>query len=223
MNDIVKKKHIELKNHIGIYDGYLLDKECDKAIEYFEKQNNLNKAYDRLQSENSNLNFKNDKSVNLDENIDVWFSDFKPLLVNFDTALRHYQDATGILSAYGIEKFNYTHIKIQKSLLKLEDFFEGFKNKNIIGYGASGRANMLVNTLKLTTENLKCIIDESPERYNRYIANQEIPIIPLEKLSTKPDYIFILAWNFAKPIMEKTKHLKVPYIIPFPEIKIIQP
>ena len=116
MNDIVKKRHIELKNHIGIYDGYLLDKECDKAIEYFEKQNNLNKAYDRLQSENSNLNSKNDKSVNLDENIDVWFSDFKPLLVNFDTALRHYQDATGILSAYGIEKFNYTHIKIQKTL-----------------------------------------------------------------------------------------------------------
>ena len=114
-------------------------------------------------------------------------------------------------------------LKIQKSLLKLKDFFEGFKNKTIIGYGASGRANMLVNTLKLTTKNLECIIDESPERYNRYIANQEIPIIPLEKLSTKPDYIFILAWNFAKPIMEKTKHLKVPYIIPFPEIKIIQP
>jgi SAM-dependent methyltransferase len=114
-------------------------------------------------------------------------------------------------------------LKIQKSLTKLRSFFEGFKSNTIIGYGASGRANMLVNTLKLTTKNLKCIIDESPERYNRYIANQEIPIIPLEKLDIKPDYIFILAWNFAQPIMQKTKHLKIPYIIPFPELRIIQP
>ena len=114
-------------------------------------------------------------------------------------------------------------LKIQKSLTKLKSFFEEFKNNIIIGYGASGRANMLVNTLKLTTENLKYIIDESPERYNRYIANQGIPILPLEKLDIKPDYIFILAWNFAQPIIEKTKHLKIPYIIPFPELKIIQP
>jgi hypothetical protein len=50
-----KKRHVELKNHIGIYDGYIPDIECDKAIQFFEKQNALNKAYDRLKSENSNL------------------------------------------------------------------------------------------------------------------------------------------------------------------------
>jgi hypothetical protein len=31
--------------------------ECDKAIQYFEKQNSLNKAYDRLQSENADIKF----------------------------------------------------------------------------------------------------------------------------------------------------------------------
>jgi len=116
MTEKVKKRHIELKDHIGIYDGYIPDIECDKAIQYFEKENALNKAYDRLQSENANLNFKNDKAITLHEHIDTWFEAFKPLLVNFDLALRHYQDATGVLTAYGIDGFKYTHLKIQKTL-----------------------------------------------------------------------------------------------------------
>jgi hypothetical protein len=111
-----KKRHVEFKDHIGIYDGYIPDIECDKAIDYFKKQNDLNKAYDRLQSENANLNYKNDKAITLNEHVDTWFEEFKPLLVNFDMALRHYQDATGVLTAYGIDGFKYTHLKIQKTL-----------------------------------------------------------------------------------------------------------
>jgi len=114
--EINKKRHVEINNHIGIYDGYIPDIECDKAIKYFKKENDLNKTYDRLQSENIGLNYKNDKAITLNEDIDTWFEEFKPLLVNFDIALRHYQDATGILSAYGIDQFKYTHLKIQKTL-----------------------------------------------------------------------------------------------------------
>ena len=115
--ELNKKMHVELKNQIGIYDGYIPEKECDLAIEYFKKKNKLNKAYDRLQSENSNINFKSDKAVGLDHNeVEIWFKQFKPLLVNFDKALKHYQDATGILNAYGIEGFKYTDLKIQKTL-----------------------------------------------------------------------------------------------------------
>ena len=58
MTEIVKKRHVEFKDHIGIYDGYIPDTECDKAIQYFEKENALNKAYDRLQSENSSITKK---------------------------------------------------------------------------------------------------------------------------------------------------------------------
>lgn len=110
------QKNIELKDHIGIYDGYILETECDKAIEYYEKQSALNKAYDRLQSENASTIIKNDKAITLNENVTAWFDDFKILLANFDIALRHYQNSTGILSAYGLEGFKYTNLKIQKTI-----------------------------------------------------------------------------------------------------------
>ena len=50
---------------------------------------------------------------------------------------------------------------------------------------------MIVNQLKLTVDDLKYIVDESPERYNRFIANQEIPIISLEEgiKSTYEDFL----------------------------------
>jgi len=40
----------------------------------------------------------------------------------------------------------------------------------------------------------------------------------------KPDYILILAWNFAKEIMGKTKNYAeqgVKFIIPLPETKVV--
>ena len=52
----------------------------------------------------------------------------------------------------------------------------------------------------------------------------KIPIFNPEILEVHPpDYILILAWNFADMIIEKTKHLGIPYIIPFPEVKYINP
>jgi hypothetical protein len=110
------KKNIEIKDYIGIYDGYILDSECDKAIEFFKKQETLNKAYDRLQSENANTTIKNDKAITLNEDVTAWLDDFKSLLLNFDIALRHYQDSTGVLAAYGVNSFKYTNLKIQRTL-----------------------------------------------------------------------------------------------------------
>ena len=112
----VKKKNIQLKDHIGIYDGYISDAECDNAIRFYKKQNDLNKAYDRLQSENANTTIKNDKAITLNEDVTAWLDDFKSLLLNFDIALRHYQDSTGVLSAYGVNSFKYTNLKIQRTL-----------------------------------------------------------------------------------------------------------
>ena len=117
-----------------------------------------------------------------------------------------------------LEDFSF---KIHSSLKSLSDFFKSNIDKKIIGYGASGRANMIVNLLKLTPKNLAFIIDESPERINRFIANQQIPIISPEELLEKPDYIIILAWNFSEQIMEKTQHLGAKFVIPFPKITII--
>jgi hypothetical protein len=52
-----------------------------------------------------------------------------------------------------------------------------------------------------------------------------LPIYPPEKLSTsRPDYVLLLAWNYADAILEKEKELRkkgTKFIIPVPKIKIV--
>jgi hypothetical protein len=93
--------------------------------------------------------------------------------------------------------------------------------KKIGAYGASGRANILCNFCDLDESLIDYIIDESPERYNRFINN--IPIYDASKIDSESDYILIFAWNYSKMIMSKlVDKYDFKYIIPFPSIHIVE-
>lgn len=93
---------------------------------------------------------------------------------------------------------------------------------SIAGYGASGRANLLCNYLNINEKLIDYIVDESPERYNRYINN--IPIVNSDKLNPETNVILIFAWNYSKMIIKKLedKGLKFKYLILFPTIRIVE-
>jgi len=48
-------------------------------------------------------------------NIDIWWEDLRPLMLNFDLALRNYIEVTGAKEAF-VEELKYTNLKIQKTL-----------------------------------------------------------------------------------------------------------
>jgi methylation protein EvaC len=103
------------------------------------------------------------------------------------------------------------------------------KNYTIAGYGASGRANMFCNLTDLNSNIVKFIVDESPERCGRYIANTDIPIVDVETLKNSDvDLLIIFAWNYSKMIIEKTQfaHKGLPikkfkYLVAFPTIQLV--
>tara|TARA_R100000030_G_scaffold51348_2_gene38659 strand:+ start:48 stop:1310 length:1263 start_codon:yes stop_codon:yes gene_type:complete len=96
------------------------------------------------------------------------------------------------------------------------------KNHTIAGYGASGRANMFCNLTDLNSNIVKFIVDESPERCGRYIANTDIPIVDVETLKNSDvDLLIIFAWNYSKMIIEKTQFKKFKYLIAFPTIQVV--
>lgn len=106
-------------NFIGVYDNYITDIDCNQAIDFFKKQNNFNKAISRQEFENSPLLEKKDDQYFANQgNTDVWIETLKPLIFNFDQALKHYEKETGIKEAYGVDYFRYTTMKIQKTVPK---------------------------------------------------------------------------------------------------------
>ena len=96
------------------------------------------------------------------------------------------------------------------------------KENAIAGYGASGRANMFCNLTNLNSNIVRFIVDESPERCGRYIANTDIPIVDIETLyNSNVNLIIIFAWNYSKMIIEKTQFRKFKYLVAFPKVQVV--
>lgn len=130
------------------------------------------------------------------------------------------------IGLYDVDYFlNFTN-RMNNQIKDFRETLDTIKgDSQVIGYGASGRANMFCNIVKLTSNDVEFIIDESPERYNRYIANTDIPIYPKEKLENmdKEIYIIIMAWNYQDMIIDKLKKMGFKnFVVAFPEPKIIK-
>jgi len=118
---------------------------------------------------------------------------------------------------------------IEKNKKELLDLLKSIKDqgKTIVGYGAPAKGNTLLNYFGINTKVLDYIIDDSPLKQGLFTPGTHIPVYSSEKLNKGkvPDYIFILAWNFAKPIMEKLTLFSEQggkFIVPVPTPEIVQ-
>jgi hypothetical protein len=83
----------------------------------YEDQNKFRNTVNRIGGENASILKKQDQQFfAAHHNLEVWFDDLKSVMVNFDMAFKHYIQHTGADTAYGEINFNYTCIKIQKTL-----------------------------------------------------------------------------------------------------------
>jgi len=101
-----------------------------------------------------------------------------------------------------------------------QDLFYSLKKegKTIYGYGASGRANTLLNFCEIE---LDVIIDDAPSKIGFYTPTLNTPIVDSTiLLDAPPDYIIILAWPYAEFIMKNNASYTGTFIIPLPEISL---
>ena len=96
--------------------------------------------------------------------------------------------------------------------------FDKSKKLRIVGYGAPAKGNTLLNFCGLNHTHLDYIIDDAPAKQGRFTPGSRIPIRGMPQ-KIDADYILILAWNYAQPIMDKLSSAgyKGKYIIPLPE------
>ena len=98
------------------------------------------------------------------------------------------------------------------------------QNKHIAGYGASATVTTLIHHFDLA-EFIDFIVDDDPLRHGLYSPGFHIPILSAAALTEKkPDYVIILAWQYANPILSKNKSFLESgghFIIPLPDLKVI--
>lgn len=117
--------------------------------------------------------------------------------------------------------------KVERNKTELNLLVEDLKSKGsrIAGYGAPAKGNTLLNYFQITSRVLDYIVDDSPLKQGLYTPGTHIPVVGPDRLSRDPpDCILILAWNFARPIMEKLSGFRKAggrFLLPVPTPQLL--
>ena len=76
------------------------------------------------------------------------------------------------------------------------------EGKTVAGYGAPAKGNTLLNYCGISTDLVPYTVDRNPMKIGLLTPGSHLPVLPVEALlDRQPDYLLILAWNFAGEIM----------------------
>ncbi|MEK7169857.1 MAG: class I SAM-dependent methyltransferase [Patescibacteria group bacterium] len=118
-------------------------------------------------------------------------------------------------------------LRILENRAKLLSMLTGLKKsgKRVAGYGAPAKGNTLLNFFSIGKELLEYIVDDSPHKQGRHTPGKRIPVVSSKLLiDNPPDYLLILAWNFAPSIIAKNEAFRKKggkFIIPVPRPRIV--
>jgi SAM-dependent methyltransferase len=97
--------------------------------------------------------------------------------------------------------------------------------KRIAAYGAAAKGATLLNHFGIGTEWIDYVVDRSPHKQGKLMPGARLPVERVEFLvERKPDYVLLLAWNFADEILkqqEAYRRLGGKFIVAVPELKVL--
>ena len=97
--------------------------------------------------------------------------------------------------------------------------------KTVVGYGAPGKGNTLLNYCGIRQDFIDYTVDRSPYKQGKFTPGTRIPIHDPEMIrQTRPDYVFILPWNLKDEITEQMAYVRdwgAQFVVPIPRLTIL--
>ena len=129
---------------------------------------------------------------------------------------------------YKIETYEKFADRVKQAKNDFMNFILKIKSegKTIVGNSCPGRSVTLLNYYGVDSELLPYIAEQPTSlKLDKFLPGKHMPIINNEILiKEQPDYVVLLAWHYAKPIMDKLKErgLKSNFIIPLPDMTLLE-
>jgi len=131
--------------------------------------------------------------------------------------------------AAGVDTLEYYSTfaeRVQETKRRLLSFLIQAKSegKRVVGYGAPGKGNTLLNYCGIRTDFVDFTVDRSPHKQGKYLPGTRIPVRhPDELREARPDYVLILPWNIKDEIMEQLAFIREwggQFVVPIPEARV---
>ena len=133
------------------------------------------------------------------------------------------EEAAGLHTVAGHDGFARQVMQIKSDLLGflLTAAAEG---RSVVGYGAPGKGNTLLNHCGIRPDLLSYTVDRSPWKQGKSMPGTHIPIYPPERIEqTRPDYVLVLPWNLRDEISKQLDYVRSwggRLVFPIPALEI---
>jgi SAM-dependent methyltransferase len=134
------------------------------------------------------------------------------------------EEAAGLHTLEGHAGFAKAVFDIKRDLMSflLAARAEG---KTVVGYGAPGKGNTLLNHCGIRSDLLAYTVDRSPHKQGWYLPGTHIPIHHPDRIAAdRPDYVLVLPWNLRTEISAQLRYVRDwggRLVFPIPHLEVV--
>lgn len=117
------------------------------------------------------------------------------------------EEEAGLHSVDGYRELEPRTQKVRQDLLRflLDCKAEG---KRVVGYGAPGKGNTLLNYCGIRIDLLEYTVDRNPYKHGRFTPGTRIPIHDPARIDEdRPDVVVVLPWNLETELNKQLRHI----------------
>ena len=148
----------------------------------------------------------------------------RPVSENVAALLKLEEDS----GLYKLETYRKFAERVKKAKKDFVNFLLKVKNdgKTVVANSCPGRSVTLLNYYGVDVDLIPYIAEQPTSlKLGMFLPGKLIPVVNNEILTKEqPDYVILLAWHYAEPIMEqlRTRGLKSNFVIPLPDLNIVK-
>jgi len=116
--------------------------------------------------------------------------------------------------------------QVRRTKRRLLEFLIQAKDagQSVVGYGAPGKGNTLLNYCGIRTDFVDFTVDRNPKKQGNYLPGTRIPIRHPDAITqTRPDFVLILPWNLREEIAVQLSYIREwggRFVVPIPGLEV---